>query len=216
MIDTLAPRRNVCVPRHAVLQGALARLRDRGSSREAYRAALSQIARVLVLEAARHLPTRAVAVETPFETTVAEEPARPVTLVAILRSGLGMLPAALEVFPAAGVGHLGIRRDEETYRAVPYYEKLPPDVGEGTVLLLDPMLATGGTACHAIGTLRRHGCHDVRLVSVVAAPEGLDRVGGEHPTARIVVAAVDRCLDEHARIRPGIGDAGDRLFGTEG
>ena len=140
--------------------------------------------------------------------------ARPITVVPVLRAGLGMTRGVLDLLPEARVGHIGIRRDEGTAAPMGYYTNLPQDAADGPVLLVDPMLATGGSAAHALSVLESAGCKDIRLVCVVAAPEGVKCLERSHPHVAIYAAALDRCLDERKFIRPGLGDAGDRCFGT--
>lgn len=200
---------------HPLLSRHLAVLRAAGTSREAFRQALGEASAVLAYEAMRDLATEPVTIRTPLETTAGEVPALPVAVVAILRAGLGMVDGFLRQVPEADIGHLGMERDERTLRPVPYYESLPASVPDAAVFVVDPMLATGGSASAAITRLRAAGAHRLHLVVLVAAPEGVAEIEKAHPDVPITAAALDRQLDERGFIRPGLGDAGDRLFGTE-
>jgi uracil phosphoribosyltransferase len=200
---------------HPLLSRHLAVLRAATTSREAFRRAMGEAAAVLAYEAMRGLPIEPVSITTPLEETGGERPALPVAVVAILRAGLGMVDGFLRQVPEADIGHLGMYRDEESLRPVPYYESLPASLPDASVFVVDPMLATGGSAVAAIARLREVGAARLHLVSLVAAPEGVAAVRAAHPDVPITVAALDRELDERGYIRPGLGDAGDRLFGTE-
>ena len=153
-------------------------------------------------------------VQTPLEKTTGYELARPVTLVPILRAGLGMSDGVLQILPEARLGHLGLYRDEKSLEPVPYYQKLPPDIAETEVLVIDPMLATGGSAIAAITFLKRAGVNNLRFMCLVASPEGIQALQESHPDVPIYCAAIDRQLNEKGYILPGLGDAGDRIFGT--
>jgi uracil phosphoribosyltransferase len=168
----------------------------------------------MAVEVARELPVKEVEIETPLETTRGLRLRDEVAVVPVLRAGLGMVEGFLRLLPDARVGHLGIQRDETDHAPVDYFERLPPGLPETRVYVLDPMLATGGSAVHALQSLKRSGARQLELVCLVAAPAGLAAVHGEHPEVRIWTAAIDRELDENAYIRPGLGDAGDRVFGT--
>jgi uracil phosphoribosyltransferase len=200
---------------HPVLAEAMTVLRARGTTRSSFRAAMSEAAAMLAYEAMREAPVRDVPVDTPLEPTTGHVLARPVMVVAVLRAGLGMVEGFLRLVPDAAVGHLGMRRNEQTLRPDGYYESLPEGVATSVVFVVDPMLATGGSASAALTRLREVGATDLRLVSLVAAPEGLRAVQAAAPGVPITVAALDRGLDERGFIRPGLGDAGDRIFGTE-
>jgi uracil phosphoribosyltransferase len=199
---------------HPVLARAVTELRAAGTSRAAFRAALAEAAEMLAYEALRDLPVVEVDVRTPLEATTGSRPA-PVTIIAVLRAGLGMVDAFLRLVPDAAVGHLGMRRNEETLQPEDYYESLPEGIDSSTVFVVDPMLATGGSASAALRRLRAAGARDLRLVCLVAAPEGVRAVHAIEPDVPIIAAALDRGLDARGYIRPGLGDAGDRLFGTE-
>jgi uracil phosphoribosyltransferase len=199
---------------HPVLARAVTELRDRTTSRPAFRIAMADVATVLAYEALRDVPTRDVQVETPLEPASGSRPG-PVTVIAILRAGLGMVDGFLRLVPDAAVGHLGMRRNEETLQPEDYYENIPQGIESSTVFVVDPMLATGGSAVAALTRLRAVGATDLRLVCLVAAPQGVEAVRQAAPEVPIVAAALDRGLDERGYIRPGLGDAGDRLFGTD-
>jgi uracil phosphoribosyltransferase len=207
---------NLNVVEHALLSRALSILRAADTSRASFRAAMAEATHILAYEALRDLPVEEVEVRTPLEVTTAKVPARPVAVVAILRAGLGMVDGFLNLVPDAAVGHLGMRRNEETHRPEAYYESLPSVVADDvTTFVVDPMLATGGSALAALRRLREASARDLRLVCVVAAPEGVAAVHAAEPGVPITVAALDRELDGNAFIRPGLGDAGDRIFGTD-
>jgi uracil phosphoribosyltransferase len=207
---------NLNVVDHPLLSRALQVLRAADTSRAVFRAAMAQATHALAYEALRDLPVEEVEVRTPLEVTTAMVPARPVAVVAILRAGLGMVDGFLEQIPDAAVGHLGMRRNETTHKPEAYYESLPSVIADDvTTFVVDPMLATGGSAVAALRRLREAGARDLRLVCLVAAPEGVAAVRSVEPDVPITVAALDRELDENAFIRPGLGDAGDRIFGTD-
>ena len=200
---------------HPLLARAVSVMRSADTSRAGFRAATAVAAEILAYEALRDLPVKTVPVRTPLEDTVAEVPANPVSIVAILRAGLGMVDGFLRLVPDAAVGHLGMRRNERTLVPEHYYESLPEAISRSTVFVVDPMLATGGSAVAALRRLRRAGADDLRLVCVVAAPEGVAAVRASEPAIPIIAAALDRGLDARGYIRPGLGDAGDRIFGTD-
>ena len=199
---------------HAVLADRLSVLRDRETLHGAFRQALFEASAVMAVEVARELPVKEVEIQTPLETTRGSRVRDEVAVVPVLRAGLGMVEGFLRLLPDARVGHVGIYRDEQEHVPVDYYERLPPGLPMIRVYVLDPMLATGGSAVHALDHLKRAGARQLELVCLVAAPPGLEAVQAEHPDVRIWTAAVDRELDENAYIRPGLGDAGDRVFGT--
>ena len=199
---------------HPLAGHLLAGLRDERTPPERFRVLAGRLATVLVLEATRDLPTRPTSVTTPVAPTDVAVLDGNVVAVPILRAGLGMLAAVTELLPDVQVGYAGLERDEETLQPASYYLKVPPLRGR-RCLLLDPMLATGGSAAFAVQLLAERGASDVRLVCVVAAPEGVERLTSEHPDVTIVTAAVDEGLNELGYIVPGLGDFGDRLFGTE-
>jgi uracil phosphoribosyltransferase len=204
----------VHVVNHPLVGLMLTEARDKGTPPRRFRAMLGQIGMLLAYEATRDLATEAVDVNTPLEVMRGTKLKHRITVVPILRAGLGLAQGVQHLLPDAMTGHLGMFRDEQALSPVSYYEKLPTQIAGTTVLLCDPMLATGGSAVAAIGLLRSRGCKDVRLLCLVAAPEGIAKVTATHPDLPIYVAAVDRELDDRGYILPGLGDAGDRLFGT--
>jgi uracil phosphoribosyltransferase len=199
---------------HPLVADALAALRDETTGPAVFRARTRGLATALVYEAVRDLPTRSTTVTTPLEATEARVLDARVVLVPILRAGLGLLDPAVELLPDAAVGHLGMERDETTHEPRTYYVKLPP-LRVAEVLVLDPMLATGGSAAATIAVLKEAGATALRMICVVAAPEGVRRLAREHPDVDVWTAALDRDLDDAAFIRPGLGDFGDRLHATE-
>lgn len=214
MSDPKGPA-GVVVFDHPLIQHKLTFLRDRTQSHRPFRALLYQIAGLMVYEFTRTLPTRQVVVETPMEPAAGLRLNARITVVPILRSGLGMAEGILEMMPEARVGHLGLARDEHTLRPAVYLSRLPRDLDAGPVILVDPMLATGGSAAQAVAILRQAGARDLRMICLVASPEGIARLRREHPDVTIYAAAIDRCLNERGFILPGLGDAGDRMYGTE-
>ncbi len=202
------------VVEHAVLADRLSVLRDRSTSHGEFRQALFEAAAIMAVEVARELPVREIDIETPLERTRGRRLRDEVAVVPVLRAGLGMVEGFLRLLPDARVGHIGLYRDEEAHEPIDYYERLPPRLPEARVYLLDPMLATGGSAVRALAHLKRAGARSLELVCLVAAPAGVEAVRAEHPDVRVWTAALDRELDENAYIRPGLGDAGDRVFGT--
>jgi uracil phosphoribosyltransferase len=199
---------------HPVAQDALALLRDRTTPPSHFRRLAHRVSLILAMEAARELPASQVSIETPLETTTGFRLEADVVVVPVLRAGLGMMGAVLEVLPHARVGHIGLQRDEATAVASQYYKKLPRDLSKSTALIVDPMLATGGSAVAAITMLQRAGAIDVRLICIVAAPEGIAEVERAHPGVHVFTPAIDRGLNAHKFIMPGLGDFGDRLYGT--
>src|SRR4051812_29846055 len=199
---------------HPVMARAVTELRAATTSRARFRIAMADAASMLAYEALRDVPTREVEVETPLERTTGARPS-PVMVIAVLRAGLGMVDGFLRFMPDAAIGHLGMRRNEATLQPEDYYESLPEGVARSTVFVVDPMLATGGSATAALTRMRGAGATDLRLVCLVAAPEGVAAVQAAHPEVPILTAALDRGLDARGYIRPGLGDAGDRLFGTD-
>ncbi len=209
------PRAGLTVVEHPLVQHKLSLMRDRNTSTAEFRRLLREISLLLAYEATRELPLEPVDIETPLEA--GRFPllfGKKVCLVSILRAGNGILDGMLDLLPSARVGHIGIYREPQTLQAVEYYLKLPEDLAERDVILVDPMLATGNSAVAAISRLQELQARSIKFVCLVAAPEGVDKVLGVFPEVAIVAAALDRCLDEHGYILPGLGDAGDRLFGT--
>ena len=200
---------------HPLVHDALATLRDLSTPPELFRRMAVRISLLLAAEATRDVPSAEVSVETPLGPAPARRITRDVVVVPVLRAGLGMLDAILELIPTARVGHIGLQRDELTAVASQYYSKLPADLSRSFVLMIDPMLATGGSAVAALDLLRRAGAHDVRMICIVAAPEGIALVEQHHPDVRIFTPVVDQGLNSHKFIVPGLGDFGDRLYGTQ-
>ena len=198
---------------HPLAGDVLTRLRDRETGPAEYRALTRRLGLLLVAEATRDLATEPRQVDTPLEPFEGTRIAKRVVAIPVLRAGLGLLEAVTDLFPDAVVGYLGMERDEETHEPRDYYAKLP-DLAKRKALVVDPMLATGGSGSAAVGYVKDAGADDITFVCVVAAPEGLARLQGDHPDVPIVAAALDRRLNEHAYILPGLGDFGDRLYGT--
>ncbi len=205
---------NLVVFDHPLIQHKLSWIRDQSTSYRPFRALLYQIAGLMVFEASRSFETVPVEVQTPVERAVCRRLAGTITVVPVLRSGLAMAEGILEMMPEARVGHLGLARDEKTLEPVTYLRKLPKGLSDGPVVLVDPMLATGGSARAAISFLKEAGAIDIRMIALVVAPEGVKRMLREHPEVTIYAAALDRELNEHGYICPGLGDAGDRMYGT--
>jgi uracil phosphoribosyltransferase len=199
---------------HPLVHDALATLRDKHTTPEYFRRAATQISVLLAAEALRDLPTSDVTVDTPIGPAEGRRVSTDIVVVPILRAGLGMLDAVLEMVPSARVGHIGLQRNEATAVASQYYSKLPPGVDRSVVLMVDPMLATGGSAVAALDVLRLAGAMRVRIVCIVAAPEGVRLVEQRHPDVAIYTPVVDRALNAQKYIVPGLGDFGDRLYGT--
>ncbi|CAA9381654.1 MAG: Uracil phosphoribosyltransferase [uncultured Phycisphaerae bacterium] len=207
-------QQNVILIDHPVVQTKLTELRDFTTDHRKFRTLLDEIAGLMVYEVTRDWPTTAKPVQTPIERTTGRVLSRQVTLVPILRAGLGMADGVLKMLPDARMGHLGVYRNEETLEPVPYYQKLPPDIAATEVLLIDPMLATGGSGAAAVSYLKRAGVTSMKFVCLVAAPEGIQAIHRLHPEVQIYTAAIDRELNDKGYIMPGLGDAGDRIFGT--
>jgi len=199
---------------HPLMHDIMTRLRDRATTSDDFRVLAYRVSLFLVAEATRDLPIAEGTVETPMETAAARRLAARVVAVPVLRAGIGMLQAFLDLVPSAQVGYFGLERNEETAVARRYYEKVPGDLGNAVVFLLDPMLATGGSAAMAVEGLKARGARRVRLVSIVAAPEGVERLAADAPETEIYTAALDRGLNDRKYILPGLGDFGDRLYGT--
>jgi len=201
---------------HPVLDDRLAVLRDQATPHGDFRRALQEASAILAIEATRDLPTVEREVVTPLETTSGRRLEAEITIVPVLRAGLGMVDGFLRLLADARVGHLGLQRDEDTLEPSGYYERVPAALPESHVFLLDPMLATGGSAVAALSRLKANGARRLRLICLVAAPEGVEAVREAHPDVPILTAALDERLDDRGYIRPGLGDAGDRVFGTTG
>jgi uracil phosphoribosyltransferase len=200
---------------HPLILHKLTILRDKRTGHKEFRELVEELAMLMAYEVTRSHPTRDIEVETPLATAKGKTIAgQEIAVVPILRAGLAMEAGITRLIPTARVGHIGIYRDPESLEPVPYYAKLPEDIAEREVLILDPMLATGGSTVSAIDTLKQRGCRTIRVLAIIAAPEGIARVHRAHPDVEIYTAAVDSHLNEHGYIVPGLGDAGDRLFGT--
>lgn len=201
---------------HPLLQHKLSILRDEKTGVKEFREIVGEVATLMCYEATRDLPLQDVPVQTPVGPAVTRQIAgKKLAIVPVLRAGLGMVEGILTLIPSAKVGHIGLFRDPETLEPVKYYCKMPSDIAERDVIILDPMLATGGSAAAAITFVKEYGVKNIKLMNILAAPEGIARVQQEHPDVEIYVAAVDEKLNEHGYIVPGLGDAGDRIFGTK-
>ena len=207
---------NVHVLDHPLLQHKLSILRNKDTGVKEFREAVGEIAALMCYEATRNLPTKEVVIETPIAPAKVRVLAgKKLAIVPILRAGLGMVDAIVDLVPSAKIGHIGLFRDPETHEPVKYYCKMPPDIAERQVFVVDPMLATGGSASDAITFIKEYGCKNITLMNILAASEGIAKVQTDHPDVDIFVAAVDEKLNDHAYIVPGLGDAGDRIFGTK-
>jgi uracil phosphoribosyltransferase len=212
---TVATQRVVEVT-HPLVQHKLGLLRDAATPTQMFRQLVNEVTLLLTYEATKDLATEETRISTPLEqTTVQRISGKKVAVCPILRAGVGMLDGVLSLIPGARVGFIGLYRNEETLEPVEYYVKLPADIADRDVILLDPMLATGNSTAAAVASLKAAGAQSIRLIAIIAAPEGIDRLHGEHPDIAIVVAAIDRGLNEKGYILPGLGDAGDRLYGTK-
>ena len=201
---------------HPLIKHKLALMRDKTTGVKEFREAAAEIAMLMCYEATRDLPLKEITIETPVaEARVQVISGKKIALVPILRAGLGMVEGILEMIPAAKVGHIGLYRDEKTHQPHEYFCKLPDPIEQRTIVVTDPMLATGGSAVAAIDFIKQHGGKHIKFMCVIAAPEGLERLRKAHPDIQIYVGHLDRCLNENAYICPGLGDAGDRIFGTK-
>jgi len=206
---------NVVVVDHPLVQHKLGLLRDKTTPTQVFRQLVDELTLLLTYEATKDMATEESEIETPLErTTVQRISGKKVAVCPILRAGVGMLDGVLSLISGARVGFIGLYRNEDTLEPVEYYVKLPQDIAERDVLILDPMLATGNSTAAAVATVKRAGAHSIRLIAIIAAPEGIERLQSEHPDVAIVIAAIDRELNERGYIVPGLGDAGDRLYGT--
>ena len=201
---------------HPLIQHKLSIMRDKATGAKEFRELLEEISMLMIYEVTRDLETEETIVETPIMTCKCRKlSGRKLAVVPILRAGLGMVDGVLNLIPAAKVGHIGLYRDPKTLEPVEYYCKLPPDSEDREIMVVDPMLATGGSASAAIQFIKNRGCNHIRLVNLIAAPEGVKRIQKDHPDVDIYIAALDDHLNDHGYIVPGLGDAGDRLFGTK-
>ena len=207
---------NVHVLDHPLIQHKLAILRSKNTTVKEFRELVSEISGLMCYEATRNLPTKEVKVQTPVaEATCRRLAGKKLAIIPILRAGLGMVDAMVDMIPSAKIGHIGLYRDPETHMPVEYYCKLPEDIENRQVFVVDPMLATGGSAIAAIDFLKKRGCKNIIMMNIIGCPEGVAAVQAAHPDVELYVAAVDEKLNEHAYIVPGLGDAGDRIFGTK-
>ena len=207
---------NVHILDHPLIHHKLAVLRNKNTTVKEFRELVNEISGLMCYEATRNLPTVEVEVETPITTAKCKMLAgKKLAIVPILRAGLGMVDAMVDLIPSAKIGHIGLYRDPETHEPVEYYCKLPEDVGNRQVYVVDPMLATGGSAVAAIDFLKKYGCKNIIMLNVIGCPEGIKRVQEAHPDVEMYLAACDEKLNDHCYIIPGLGDAGDRIFGTK-
>ena len=208
--------KNVQILDHPLIRHTVAIIRNKETDTKNFRELIGEIATLMAYESFKDVPTQEITVETPLETVkqiVVKE--NSIAIVPILRAGLGMVEGILKLFPAAKIGHIGMYRDEETLEPHEYYCKLPSNIEEKVVMVVDPMLATGGSAVDAVKLLKKRGCKKIKFMAIIAAPEGVEKLAKEHPDVEIFVSTLDRCLNENGYILPGLGDAGDRIFGTK-
>ena len=207
---------NVVIFDHPLIRHKIAILRDEKTSMKEFRELIEEITTLMTYESLKDVPTVTKTVKTPLETCEQQVVAdNSIAIVPILRAGLGMVNGVHVLFPSARVGHIGMYRNEETLEPCEYYCKLPTGIEDNLVLLVDPMLATGGSACDAISLLKKRGCKNIKFMAIIGAPDGVAKVAEAHPDVKIYVSTLDRCLNENGYILPGLGDAGDRLFGTK-
>jgi len=208
--------KNVHILDHPLIRHKIAIIRDKNTNTKQFREIIAELSTLMAYESFKDVPTQEIEVETPLEKTkqtIIKE--NTIALVPILRAGLGMVDGVLTLFPAAKIGHIGLYRDEETLEPQEYYCKLPKNIEDKVVMVLDPMLATGGSAVSAIKMLKKHGCKKIKFMCIIAAPEGIEKLATEYPDIEIYASTIDRCLNENGYILPGLGDAGDRIFGTK-
>ena len=201
--------------KHPLIEHKLSNLRNKHTDTKLFRESLNEIAGLMVYEATKHLPLKEIETETPIQKTTTKVLDKPITLVPILRAGLGMIDGILQLLPNAKVGHLGVYRNEETLEPVYYYAKIPTNVVESQVFVVDPMLATGGSMIYTLDYLKEKGVKNITVLCIISAPEGIKKFTEKHPDVDLYIAAIDTGLNEHAYIYPGLGDAGDRIFGTK-
>lgn len=207
---------NVYECTHPLIQHKITMLRNKNTGTNEFRSVVEEIAMLMGFEALQDLPTEEIEVETPIEKCMSPVIAgRKLAVVPILRAGLGMVPGILALTPSAKVGHIGMYRDEETFEPHEYFCKLPRPIEERIIVVTDPMLATGGSAIDAISQIKKHGGKRIKFLSIIAAPTGIEKLHNAHPDVEVYIGHVDRCLNESAYICPGLGDAGDRIFGTK-
>jgi len=200
--------------KHPLLNHKLAILRQKETTTKEFRETIKEITALMTYEITRDIPTKKVTVETPLETCSAEKLACEITLIPVLRAGLGMVEGISELISTARIGHIGIYRDHNTLKPTAYFSKLPPNLSDSIVIVLDPMLATGRSASDAIKILKDNGAKIIKLVCIVGSPEGIERISKDHPDIQVYLAGLDEKLNQNGYIVPGLGDAGDRLFGT--
>ena len=206
---------NYVIMNHPLIKHKISRIRDEKTGTNEFRALIEEIAMLMGYEALRDLPTKEIEVKTPIETCMTPVIAcKKMAVVPILRAGLGMVGGILALVPSAKVGHIGLYRDPDTHEPHEYYCKLPDPIEQRTIVVVDPMLATGGSAVDAISMIKKHGGKNIKFMCIIAAPEGLEKLSKAHPDVQIYVGQLDRCLNDKAYICPGLGDAGDRIFGT--
>lgn len=203
------------IMKHPLIQYKISLLRDKGTGTKEFRELVHEISLLMGYEATRDLPLTEIELQTPLTQTMASVIGKKIAIVSILRAGLGMESGMLELIPAAKVGHIGMFRDKSTLKPVEYYCKLPSNLDNSEVILLDPMLATGGSAVHAINILKNYGAKNIRFMCIVASPEGMEMLEKNHPDLSVFCGSLDECLNENGYILPGLGDAGDRIFGTK-
>ncbi len=206
---------NLFIIEHPLIKRDLTFLRDKNTPSSTFRSVLRRLTSLIAFKVTKDLDLITKEVETPLEVTQGYALKDEIVLVPILRAGLGMVDAFLELIPEAKVGHIGLYRDEETLKPVDYYFKFPKNLDKSVAIILDPMLATGGSACAAVSYLKERGAKKIKVVSLIAAPEGIAKLTNEHPDVKIYIAVLDRQLNQRGFILPGLGDAGDRIFGTE-
>ncbi|MDY0084251.1 MAG: uracil phosphoribosyltransferase [Ignavibacteriaceae bacterium] len=205
---------NLIIVEHPLIKRDVTILRDRNTESETFRAVLQRVSNLLAAEVSKNFSLSNIIIETPLEVTEGSKLTNEVVLVPVLRAGLGMVNGFLRIIPEAKVGHIGLQRDEETLQPIDYYYKIPKNLNSAEVVMLDPMLATGGSATEAISYLKKHGAKNPVFACIVAAPEGVKKLLSKHPDIKIFAAALDRELNSKGYILPGLGDAGDRTFGT--
>jgi len=203
------------VMNHALINHKLTFIRDKDTNTKDFREAVNEVGGLMTFLISEHFPTKEVEIETPIQKTKCRVLDRDIIIVPILRAGLGMVDGIHKIIPQAKIGHVGMYRDEETLEPKEYYAKFPPNIAEAVVLVVDPMLATGGSACMAVEAVKKRGAKNISFVGLVGAPEGVERLQDEHPDVDIYLAALDEKLNEVGYIIPGLGDCGDRLFGTK-
>lgn len=206
---------NLIIVHHPLIEHKMAKIRDKNTGTKEFRESISEVGSLITYEITRDLVVRPKQVETPITTTTCYELDKSVVIVPILRAGLGMVDGMHDLIPSAKIGHIGLYRDEETLLPHAYYQKFPKDLDKSVVLIVDPMLATGGSVSEAIQIAKNHGAKDIRYVGLVGVPEGVQKVQKDHPDVTIYLAALDSHLNEKGYIVPGLGDCGDRIFGTK-